>query len=162
MASKITEKDNGWNAVKGVLRKLGDKEVVVGIPGPINFSKPTQAAIGVVHEFGSPARGIPNRSYLRSTFDKNETKYARILERYVASSIRGKKVDEAALFVVGETVRGDVINAIRLRQIPQDLKEATKRARIAPGSPTRRGDGPALINTGGLVGSIISKVRRSK
>lgn len=159
MASTVKERDTGWNKLKKTLAKVGDFEVVVGIPGDINFKIPTTAAIGAVHEFGSLDGTIRERSFLRSTFDLNERKYVQLLNKLIGKTVKSKRIDEAALFQTGETVRGDVLNRIRKREIVQDIKEATKQA-FVPGTKTRRGDSPALVNTGNLLGSIVSKVRK--
>jgi len=150
MAS-IKEIDTGWNRFKKSLARIGDKEVIVGIPGEVDFSKPTTAAIGMIHEFGSADGTIPERSFIRSTFDKNVNKYERELKKRLTSSIRKTKMaDDAALFQVGEIARADVINSIVKREIKQDLK---------PETIARKGSSTALIDTGNLIGSIESKVR---
>ena len=159
MASGIKETDNGWNNLKKSLLKLGNLEVVVGVPGRINFSVPTTAAIGAVHEFGSTDGTIPERSFLRSTFDVNEAKYTKLLAKYSAAVVKTHKQDAAALFRVGETVRNDVVNRIRKGEIKQDLKPETIDGFIY-GTQTRRGNNPALIASGNLVGSIVSEVRK--
>lgn len=153
---KVTEKDNGWTSFKKILQKIPDKKLVVGIPGPIDFSVPTIGAIGTAHEFGTSQ--VEDRSFLRSTFDKNRLRYTRSLAQQVRRALERGEDPAAGLFKLGEKVRKDVINAIRNREIRQEIAESTKKAFIAPGSKTRRGDQPALINSGRLVGSIVAKV----
>lgn len=157
-ANSLKDIDNGWKALKKNLKKLKNDELVVGIPGNIDFGTPTQAAIGAVHEFGSADGSIPSRSFLRSTFDKNVNKYNKILSDNIQKSFK-LGPQKQALFVLGETVRRDVIEQIKNKGIKQDLSEATINA-FVPGTTTRRGEGPALISTGGLVGSIVSIVRK--
>ena len=149
MASNAKVTDNGWDKFKKTLRQLGDMEVVVGVPGAIDFSTPTVAAIGTIHEFGSADGTIPSRSFLRSTFDINKAKYDKLLRKYAEGVAKSKKVDAKALFVVGETTRTDVINRIRQKEIPQD-----------PRGLANKPDGTALVDTGNLVDSIISQVRK--
>jgi len=148
----LTEKDNGWKAFRKSLASLGDLEVLVGIPGEINFSVPTQAAIGAVHEFGSVDGRVPERSFLRSTFDVNEQKYTKMLEEAVKKQVKTKTRDAGALFKLGEIARGDVINRIRKQEIKQDLAESTLKGK----APRTK----ALIDSGALVGSITSEVRK--
>jgi len=147
----LVDKDTGWKKFKKSLRRMGGLEVVVGIPGEIDFSRPTTAAIGAVHEFGSTDGTIPERSFIRSTFDQNERKYDRALQKEITRAIKTRSGSEGALFVVGEQARADVINRIVSREIKQDLKPAT----IA-----RKGSDTALVDTGNLVGSIEAKVRK--
>jgi hypothetical protein len=152
MASGVKDTDNGWKSFQKMLRSIGEDEVVIGIPGEINFSIPTTAAIGMVHEFGSEDGTIPERSFIRSTFDKNASKYSRLLNKWIEEAARKKKPNARALFVLGETARADVIASIVNQEIVQDLAEST----LARKSPRTK----ALIDTGNLVGSIVSIVRK--
>ena len=161
--TKVVETDKGWAALKRTLARIPDKELAVGIPGAIDLNaRPLSVgSIGTVHEFGSLDGTIPERSFLRSTFDANVRKYTRSLSQQIRRAIERNAPQEAALFRLGEKVRQDVIDRIRNREIKQGIKESTKKAFIATGSQTRRGDGPALVNTGRLVDSIVSVVRDS-
>lgn len=150
MASSATEKDTGWKQFKKTLRKMGDKEVVVGIPGPVDFGAPNSAAIGMVQEFGTDDGHVPARSFIRSTFDANERKYTKLLERVVAQGIKTKRPIDAALFQVGEVARGDVINRIVSQQLDNLPLAASTLAAKFPKSK-------ALINEGTLVGSITAE-----
>lgn len=151
MASKVTTKDNGWKSLKRTLAKIPSHELLIGIPGEIDFDVPTQGAIGAVHEFGSIDGSIPERSFLRSTFDANVTTYTRSLAQRIRRSIERGAPMQSALFQLGEKVREDVINRIRKKEIKQDLSPVTLKAK-APKTT-------ALINSGSLVGSIVSVVR---
>ena len=163
MATKLIDKDKGWNRLKKTLKSFKDDELVVGIPGKIDFGEPTQAAIGAVHEFGSVDGKTKSRSFLRSTFDKNVNKYDKELTRNIARAVKKGSPIKQGLFVLGETVRKDVIDAVKNREIRQDIAEATKQA-LVPGTSTKRGDGPALVSTGTMISAqgIVSIVRPRK
>ena len=155
MASSATVKDTGWDQFKKVLRKLGESEVVVGIPGPVDFGVPNTAAIGMVQEFGSEDGHVPARSFIRSTFDTNEKKYTKLLERVLEKVAKTKRPQESALFQVGEVARGDVIERIvsqNLDHLP--LADSTLAAKFPKSK--------ALIDSGTLVDSITSEVRRKR
>jgi hypothetical protein len=150
-SSKLIDNDTGWDAFKKTLAQLKGTEVVVGIPGEVDFGpSATQAAIGTVHEFGSLDGHTPERSFLRSTFDTNVRKYTDILKKYAASSLKSRKVNRQALFVLGETARGDVINRIRHQEIRQELADSTL---------VKKKGTTALIEEGALIGSITSTVQ---
>ncbi len=151
-STEVIDIDRGWRSFKKRLARIGQSEVVVGIPGEIDFSVPNTAAIGMVHEFGSTDGTIPERSFLRSTFDANRAKYDALLERLTRKQLRGGINYEASLFRVGETARGDVIKRIKSKEITQGL---------APSTIARKGSDTALVDTGALVGSIVSKVRKA-
>ena len=156
-ASRVIDKDKGWKRLKKTLKSFSD-ELVVGIPGKIDFNVPTQGAIGAVHEFGSVDGTIPSRSFLRSTFDKNVGRYNRSLAKHIRRSIERGAPRKQALFMLGERIRKDVLKRIRNGEIVQDISDSTKKA-FVPGTRTRRGDGVALVSTGTMVGSIVAIVR---
>jgi len=153
--SKVVVKDNGWDELKMVLRRLGHHEVVVGIPGPVDVKTPNKAGLGAIHEFGTLDGHIKHRSFLRSTFDKNERKYARLMVKGLKKQISQRRRDIASLLVLGETVRADVIKRIESKDIRQELAAST----LAAKAPR---DKALIAFTGSLVGSITSKVRRAK
>lgn len=148
MASTVRDSDNGWKTFKKALGKLGEKEVVVGIPGEVNFAGPSPAAIGTVHEFGSQDGKTPARSFLRSTFDQQESKYEKLLTSHVKRMQKSKKVDDGALLQVGNVVRTDVVGRITGTEILQDLQDEDDRNRAA------------LDDAGNLIESIVAVVRK--
>lgn len=161
MASRVIDKDKGWKNLKKTLKSFKDNELVVGIPGKIDFNVPTQAAIGAVQEFGSVDGKIESRSFLRSTFDRNVNKYNKELTENIKRAVKKGSPRKQGLFILGETVRKDVIDAIKNKEIRQDLAEATKQA-FVPGTRTRRGEGVALVSTGTMVDQIVSVIRPRK
>ena len=158
MSGEIIDRDKGWKNLKRTLESFKDDELVIGIPGEIDFNVPTQGAIGAVQEFGSVDGTITSRSFLRSTFDKNISRYSRSLAQHIRRAIDSGSPRKQGLFRLGERVRKDVIKRIQNGEIKQDLAESTKMA-FVPGTRTRRGDGVALVSTGTMVGQIVSIVR---
>jgi len=59
------------------LKELNKERVYVGVPRSSNGIR-GNAMIAMVHEFGSMANNIPERSFLRSTVLEQADKYARI------------------------------------------------------------------------------------
>jgi hypothetical protein len=145
----LVDKDNGWKKFQKTLGKMGGMEVVVGIPG-----EGLQVDKGFTHEFGSADGDIPERSFIRSTFDVNEKKYAKIMEDGLKKQVKTGQRDASMLFKLGEVARGDVINRIRNQEIKQDLAPATLEGK----APRTK----ALIDSGAMVGSIVSEVRKVK
>lgn len=108
--------------------------------------------IAAVHEFGSTDGRIPERSYLRSTFDENRRKYERMIRDGAKGVLKGKTAAKKTAFATGETVRADVIKRIK-SNIPPPLAESTI---------SRKGSSVALIDTGQLIASITSIVHEGK
>lgn len=147
----VVDEDFGFRALIQRIRGLDGIEGTVGIQGAeasqVREGGTTNLKIAQVHEFGAPNANIPQRSFLRSTFDENERKYERELERGAGSVVDGKSA-VAAVLRVTEIARADVLDKIN-SNIPPPLSDAT----IA-----RKGDALALVDTGQLFNSITAKV----
>ena len=153
--ARVRDVDNGWKAlVKRITRMSGGIAVTVGIQGSKAAEQHgtddglTNVQLGTHHEFGAPNANIPQRSWLRSTFDENRKKYEKLM--FDASKKSLDVLDPLAPFVIaGEIARGDVIKKIKAG-IDPPLKAAT----IA-----RKGSSTPLIDEGILINSITSEVR---
>ncbi len=147
--------DRGWNRIQREFLKSKPSFVKVGIQGDEateahnlagGGSGPTNVMVASVHEYGSPKRSIPERSFFRSTFDKNVKKYRQGLKELAQDLITKKTPLASGLNMLGEEYRGDIINRVRGGKIKQDLSDATQR---------RRGEeGPALWDTGQMIGAL--------
>lgn len=142
-----------------VKRMKNAPSVFVGIPkGTNNYPDGTSTImVGAVHEFGSDARGIPQRSYLRTTINEKRDSY----KPFFAKAGKGVFVNRAkqtqAMNLLGLKVQSDV------RQKITDIKEPplsarTIEARIAKHGVKGQNANP-LIDTGHLRQSIHYEVR---
>lgn len=129
---KISKSFKGVNSVK------------VGLPRDSNAYPDGTSVImvGAVHEFGSPSKGIPQRSFLRSSLNENKRKYKKLLAKLTKSVIRGKITMTKALGLLGLQAQTDVRGKII------DIK--------SPKLKHRKGN--PLVDTGHLVESIVFKV----
>lgn len=105
--------------VEKALNKLaeslkGPDLVKVGLPkGSNDYPDGTSVIlVGLVHEFGSPEKNIPQRSFLRSTVNSNKRKYAKLLKKLTKKIVNGKLTKNKALNLLGLQVQGDVIGKI--------------------------------------------------
>ena len=136
----VWEHDRGWNELVSKLRSLkvsANAHVRVGIFSKGEGGKPHQnskkqsltvAEIGLVHEFGAPSRKIPERSFLRSTLEKNASKYVAELARGLRSFLANREDVKRVFETVGQLVSWDVKNAIRAGVGPS-LAQSTLEAR---------------------------------
>lgn len=122
----------------------GPDLVKVGLPkGSNDYPDGTSVImVGTVHEFGSPARNIPQRSYLRSTVESNKRSYKDMFKKLSIRIIKGQITKKEALGLVGLQVRTDV------RQKITDIKEPALKSR----------EGNPLVDTGHLRRSITYEV----
>jgi len=122
----------------------GPNSVKVGLPkGSNNYPDGTSVImVGTVHEFGSPARNIPQRSFLRSTVESNRSSYKDMFKKLAKNIIKGILNKKQALGLIGLQVQTDVKEKIT------DIKEPELKHR----------EGNPLIDTGHLRQSITFKV----
>lgn len=122
----------------------GPDLVKVGLPkGSNDYPDGTSVImVGTVHEFGSPARNIPQRSYLRSTVESNKRSYKDMFKKLSIRIIKGQITKKEALGLVGLQVQTDV------RQKITDIKEPALKSR----------EGNPLVDTGHLRQSITYEV----
>lgn len=152
MAEKVKVVDKGWNRLVTLAKKYSGsgKAASVGVQGPpaseLKKGSPvTNVLVATVHEFGSPRRNIPQRSFIGATYDKNAKVYDKQLQRIGAMMTEGHDID-GELQVLGDLYRGDII-----MRINSDIPPKTQRQEA--GDPE-----PALIDTGQLRDSITAIV----
>jgi hypothetical protein len=156
VAAKVRVTDKGWNKIMSTAKKyagLKGRVASVGIQGTTAGTRQgapaTNVMVGTVHEFGSPQRNIPERSFIRSTFDENVSKYEAELERISEMGAEGKEI-EGELLLLAEKFRADI-----LAKLASDIPPPTQRQQ----DPNNRKSGdPALFDTGQLWNSITAQV----
>lgn len=157
-ARNIIDNDKGWKKIKNELMALrGGVGIAVGIQGAEaveeheSVSEGAGASISVVeighiHEFG---RGVvPERSFIRATFDENNFKVPMTKAAKAAFSGRSPI---GIMMLIGERARAKILRRIKAG-IPPVLKPATL--------ARKDWDASILIDTGHLWNSITSKIRR--
>jgi hypothetical protein len=112
----------------------------------------TNVEIALVHEYGSPKQGIPERSFIRRTWDAKRKDYVALVKQLLPAVIRGNMDAKRALGIVGAKASADIKNTVTQGpHIPPPLKEAT----IA-----RKGSDRPLVDTGQLVNSVTWAVEK--
>lgn len=156
MAENVRVKDKGWNKLTKQMKSASGKGkwAQVGIQGAeagqaiAEHQFNTNVELAVVHEFGTRDGKIPSRPFLRSTFDINQKKYEKAVEKATGKLVDGKKL-EGELFLVGEQHRMDIINRVRSDPF-QGLAASTLK---------KRGTGVPLWDTGQLIGSLTTVIK---
>lgn len=154
MGLKVTirEKDRGLAAMRRAAKEMKGSYVKVGVLGG---SKNARAAgdpvsnvdLAIIHEFGSPAAGIPERSFVRSTFESKRAEYLALLRRFAAQVYEGKSLTWRRAFgLVGAKAAADIKNRV------------TQGAGIpppnAPATVASKGSDRPLVDTNQLVNSV--------
>ncbi len=151
MASNVKDIDRGFGVVRSNMRNLDGEAVAIGIQGPDaaavvhDSSDLSNVALASIHEFGAPLAGIPERSFVRSTFDAKNKTWTRLIAS-LAKKIYGATPQgpQRVLGLVGEKAKSDMQNTIN-RGIAPPLKQETI---------DRKGSSKPLIDTGQLKQSI--------
>src|SRR5262245_44048037 len=105
MTTGVTDIDRGWRRLVSGLRKSRRVEARVGVQAPEAEADHgeglTNADLAAIHEFGAPAAHIPERSFLRSTFDENQRAYQQEADR-IAGAVLDGNAAEGEVLLLGE------------------------------------------------------------
>lgn len=120
--------------------------IKVGVPkGSGNYPDGTPITlVAAVNEFGSPSRGIPERSFLRASLHKNSRKYRQTFRKGLTAIAQGKMKSDNLLKLIGQMAESDVKSYITNLRSP-----ANKPSTVA----SKKSSNP-LIDTGLLRQSI--------
>lgn len=151
----VLDIDLGWSRILKELSKTKNSYVKVGVQeGDMHKpsdkgSKPkttvSMATVAMANEFGAPSKGIPARSYLRSTYDESLSEIGVLVEAEYLKILEGKRTAEKSLDLLGEVLQKRVQSKItKLRDPPN--KPATIKRKNDSSNP--------LIDTGQLRNSI--------
>jgi hypothetical protein len=153
----VKDIDRGWREIRRQLKAADGVRTKVGLPAGGEVSSGTRdgsheeatdmselASIGAIHEFGAPGAGIPERSWLRSTYDESKNELAYQKNIAYGRMIEGKSTARQAIGRVGEWLTTAVKKKIRDLKIPPN----------APQTITRKGSSNPLIDTGQMIQSV--------
>ncbi len=149
VTSKVTSTGGGLDALVRRMRDAGGT-VLVGVPAGAESEGRSLVQVGAVHEFGSPARGIPERSFLRSTMAEQKTNFVKLNVKNLQRLVRGEVDKARALGELGEYATGQVKRRFVTGPFVP-LKDTT----IA-----RKGSSKPLIDTGALRQSIAWEIEK--
>jgi hypothetical protein len=150
-------RDETKNVIANIEAMTG-KRVLIGIPdanagrkgGPI-----TNAALGYIHENGSPARNIPARPFLIPGVEEAAPKAIEAMKKFAAQGLTDPTAVDKGLNAAGLIAQAAVKNRIRNSVGFAPLAEGTLARRKAQG---KSGTKP-LIRTGQLLNSITYVVK---
>jgi hypothetical protein len=102
--------------------------------------------VGVRHEFGL---GVPERSYMRLTYDKTKEEMFRFIKTQNSKILLGKTTVRKALDLVGQKSQTDIKDTIK--RTPSEWPP------LAESTILKKGSSKPLIDTGQLINSIQYK-----
>lgn len=157
MKIKVRTHMNAWEELKERNAKAKGAQVRVGV---FSGEKHEGSALSLVelaaiHEFGSPAANIPERSFIRRTLDAKHDEIQKLLKQSAKAVVHGKTSLGRALNILGQWAVREIKRTItRGPGIPPPLKPATIARKTVNG---KRGERP-LVDTGQLKNAITHVV----
>ena len=131
----------------------GDTDILVGVPKdaqPYPEDGTSVAMVAAAHEFGNSQ--VPERSFLRSTFDEQQKKYIGMASKLFKKVVDGKMTTLKIANLIGSEAQDDVIDKINSIKTPPNSA-----ATIA-----RKGEDNPLVDTGHLKKSIRYEVETGR
>ena len=155
MTVRIRDDNREWKAFKKKLAELKNRPLVavgvLGKEGSEAYKDGTFTTVDVAtaNEFGTET--IPARSFMRSTYEQDQSRFLAIIRRYKLKLVTNKVTVNKVLTMVGLYAQSRIQRMITQGGIP-----------FIPNSPEtieRKGSSSPLIDTGQLRQSIRYEVR---
>lgn len=141
---------NNMPRAKENLRELSKYKVEIGIFGDSGSSADgvSYLLIASVHEFGAAVKNIPERSFIRSTFDEKNGDWTKFIKSRIPKVLEGTLPARQLHELVGAKIVSDIQKKIKDIQDPPN----------APATIAQKGSSNPLIDTGGLRMRVTYKV----
>lgn len=159
--SSVTDRDLGWGRFFSAVNDLDDLHAKVGVladtaQGGLHVpgGQLTVAEIAAVNEFGTSDGRIPERSFIRSTFDKMREELERDAGKLVALVLDGAMTAQGALGVLGAKLAAEMKKTVT---VGEGVAPAN-----APSTVRRKGSARTLVDTGRMVGAITWVIFRGE
>lgn len=149
-----------WVRLRSRVRALAAKKakVKVGVlasAGVHPESGVSLVEIAAVHEFGSPAANIPQRSFIRRTLDLREDDLKKMMHRIAVAYVSEHVTLQTALDVLGQWLVAAVKNTIVTEQVVPRLEESPAGRRTI----ARKGSSVTLVDHAHLLNAISYEAR---
>ena len=147
MASNVTDRDLGLKAFIRQLEVARTVEVAVGIHAGSTAHGQQIAEYAACNEYGTDS--IPERSFMRSSFDENLIKIQNDMNQQAGLVIAGQSTVRRALGVIGmkhqDRVKRKIGSSIQPANHPETIK--------------RKKSSRTLIDTGAMLNSVHYVIR---
>jgi len=158
---RVTRKAGKIDALRQTVKGLDGAQARVGwFPSAKYEGGQPVAGIAAVQEFGSPARGVPPRSFFRTTATEKRESWADTVEQVSRAAAQGKIEPGRVIEAVALAAEGHVRETITKIQSPP-LKQATidaRKRRLANGGAGAQATiAKPLVDTGILLNTLTSE-----
>lgn len=150
---KATTKKKTNLDISAVQKALKVQKVKVGLPKSKGKAMHeggdiTVAAIGTIHEFGSPARNIPERSFIRTTIQEEQPNIKKLFQLEVKKVIHGETTIDKMLGRIGSYTAGKIKERIVDIKTPPNTAATIR----------KKGSSNPLVDTGQMLQSVDFEV----
>ena len=153
-SSEIIDRDLGWGKIVKALGKGAKDPNSVAYIGFFEDGTPrtagdiTNAELAAIHEYGTDK--IPERSFMRSTFDRMRPKYEAIVAKLSGEVVDGKMTLAKLLDLVGLKIENDIRRAVKTGPgIPPPN---------APSTVKRKKSSRPLVDTAQMINALTHDV----
>jgi hypothetical protein len=155
--------DRKLRQIQAEIEKAGRAYVKVGVlssdgGGAEHSDGITMVELAAIHEFGSPAANIPERSFIRRTFTDQKGKFTALAAKLVRQIFEGKMTTDRALELLGTWGATEVKNTVSEERVTPKLEESEAGRRTI----ARKGSSVTLIDTGRMVPSVTHEVKQGE
>lgn len=153
-ARRATELDRANHAAaREAAHMAGEKAPKLSKSGISNVE------LAIIHEFGAPSAGIPERSFIRAPFAAQQSKYETMARTLVRKLYELEMDERQALGILGLAMATDMKNYITQGTgVPPPNSPAVMRRKAAKGRAINGADPRTLVDTGQLLGAITWQV----
>jgi len=132
---KLVDRDKGYRRIVSELKRAanGGAYTKVGVLGKSEEREGGVSAVelATIHEFGAPAAGIPERSFIRRTFDRKKDEWWALTKQLCSLIYGGRLTIARALGLLGARAAADVKATITQGpEIPPPPKPETLKRKL--------------------------------
>lgn len=150
MRSEVIDNDKGMKKIFGEIEAADNAYTEIGVhSGETNSEGTSMVLIAASNEYGTEDGRIPERSYMRSTFDENKSQLGEVQKKQYQKVLDGKSTIKDALSILGMWFETKVKKKII------DLKDPPN----AESTIARKGSSNPLVDEGQLHESIRYRVK---
>ncbi len=158
--SDFVVNDGPWRKILSAMSVLDRAYVKVGVLASSGSEESdgggtiTMVELAAIHEFGSPEAGIPERSFIRSTFANSGAWLPAFQAKLAKAVLQGTMPIERALGILGQKAAAEVRATIVEERVTPKLEDSAAGQRTI----ARKGSSVTLIDTGRLNQSVSHEV----
>jgi len=156
----VVRTTKGIESLRIRIKELDKLKLAVGWFESARYDDQTPVAgVAAVQEFGSPAKGIPPRPFMRTAIAENQDNWAKIVEQGARSILSGKDtansvMEKLGLFAVGNVKEKiSTITNPALAQATIDNRLNRRANKKTVGSLTK-----PLVDTGTMLATVTHEV----